>query len=51
MRKVLSYSKTDKRVQQGDKLLEKKKQRKTFDFHFCNEYSCNGMFSSQLHLD
>ena len=31
VRKVLPYSKTDKRVKQGDRLLEKKKQ-KIFDF-------------------
>ena len=31
-RKVLPYSKTDKRVQQGDRFLEKKKQNKIFDF-------------------
>ena len=51
MRKVLPYSKTDKRVQQSEKLQEKKKQKKMFDFFFCTEYGCNGMFSSQLHLD
>ena len=28
LRKVLTYSKTDKGVQQGDTLLEKKKQKK-----------------------
>ena len=27
VRKVLPYSKTDKRVQQGDRILEKKKQK------------------------
>ena len=51
VRKVLPYSKTDKRVKQSEKLLEKKKQKKIFDFFFCTEYGCNGMFSSQLHLD
>ena len=51
MRKVLPYSKTDKRVQQSEKLLEKKKQKKIFGFFFCTEYGCNGMFSTQLHLD
>ena len=38
-------------MQQGEKLLQKKKQKKIFDFFFCTEYGCNGMFSSQLHLD
>ena len=51
VRKVLPYSKTDKRVQQSEKLLEKKKQKKIFGFFFCTEYGCNGMFSTQLHLD
>ena len=51
VRKVLPYNKTNKRVQQGDKILKKKKQKKIFDFFFCAEYSCNTMFSSQLHLD
>ena len=51
VRKVLLYSKTDKRVQQSEKLLEKKKQKKIFGFFFCTEYGCNGMFSTQLHLD
>ena len=41
VRKVLPYSKTDKRVQQGDQLLEKKKQKTIFDFFFCPEYGCN----------
>ena len=50
VRKVLPYSKTDKRVQQSEESLEKKKQ-KIFDFFFCTEYGCNGMSSSQLHLD
>ena len=51
MRKVLPYGKTNKRVQQSEKLLDKKKHKKIFDFFFCTEYGCNGMFSSQLHLD
>ena len=51
VRKVLPYSKADKRVKQSEKLLEKKKQKKIFDFFFCTEYGCNGMFSSQLNLD
>ena len=48
---MLPYIKTDERGQQGDKLLEKKKKKKIFDFLFCTQYRCNGMFSSQLHLD
>ena len=32
VKKVLRYSKTDKRVKQGDKLLEKKKQEKKLTF-------------------
>ena len=32
VRKVLPYSKTDKRVQQSEKLLEKKKQKKYLTF-------------------
>ena len=51
MRKVLPYDKTNKRVQQSEKLQDKKKHNKIFDFFFCTEYGCNGMFSSQLHLD
>ena len=51
VRKGLPYRKTDKRVQQGDQLLEKKKQKTIFDFFFCPEYGCNGMFSSQLYLN
>ena len=51
VRKVLPYGKTTKRVQQSEKLLDKKKHKKIFDFFFCTEYGCNGMFSSQLHLD
>ena len=34
LRKVLTYSKTDQGVQQGDTLLEKKKQKKILDFFF-----------------
>ena len=40
-----------RRVQQDDMFLEKKKQKKIFNFFFCTEYVCNGMFRSQLHLD
>ena len=50
MRKVLPYTNTGKRVQQSDKILEKKKQKKIFPF-FCTENGCNGMFSRQLDLD
>ena len=32
VRKVLAYSKTDKRMQQSDRILEKKKQKKIFHF-------------------
>ena len=51
VRKVLPWSKTDKKVKREDKLLEKKKRKKNIWLFFCTEYGCNGIFSSQLHLD
>ena len=48
VRKVLPYSKTDKKVQQDNRFLKETEKKKIF---FCTEYGCNGMLSSQLHLD